>query len=90
MFICFLKLGTFTTVTMKPDNIGEWALVCKTTDHYSAGMQAKFQVEKCASVDNKPVEGTTRRYFIAAVEEVWDYAPTGMDVLLGKELKDSE
>ena len=85
-----MKPGTFTTVYMKPDDIGEWALVCKTTDHYSAGMQAKYKVEQCKSSENEAVEGKTRRYFIAAVEEAWDYAPTDRDVVQGKTLKDSE
>lgn len=75
---------------MKPDNVGEWALICKTTDHFSAGMQAKFKVNQCKSKDSDSSTGKTRRYFIAAVEREWDYAPTGKDVFAGVDLKDSE
>ena len=76
---------------MEPDNAGEWALVCKTTDHYSAGMQAKFKVDKCQKPTKKKlVSGRTRRYFIAAVERIWDYAPSGQQELKGIPLQDSE
>jgi hypothetical protein len=75
---------------MEPDNVGQWAIICKTTDHYIAGMQAKYDVKKCGTSDNADVKGKTRKYYIAAVERDWDYAPTGKDVLEGKSLENSE
>lgn len=82
--------GVFSTLQMTPDNPGEWAIVCRTNDHYSAGMQAKYKVKPCGKVPTTKPPGTVRQYYVAAVEEEWDYAPTGRDVLEGKPLKDSE
>ncbi|XP_022788227.1 hephaestin-like protein [Stylophora pistillata] len=82
--------GVFSTLKMTPDNPGEWAIVCRTNDHYSAGMQAKYKVNTCGKVQDKMPPGTVRQYYVAAIEEEWDYAPTGKDVLEGKPLEDSE
>ena len=76
---------------MIPDNAGDWALVCRTNDHYSAGMQAKYKVlNTCGRAPEEKTSGKTRRYYIAAVKMEWDYAPTGMDALDGKKLDQSE
>lgn len=41
------------------------------------GMQALFEIRKCFPNVHKPRPfGEVRPYFIAAEEEVWDYAPT--------------
>lgn len=40
-------------------------------------MQALFEIKKCFPNVHKPRPyGEQRQYFIAAEEEVWDYAPT--------------
>lgn len=84
-------LGVFATLTMTPDNAGEWALVCRTNDHYSAGMQAKYIVrDDCGKAPTKKPSGKVRHYYIAAVEVEWDYAPSGQDVLGGMPLEESE
>ena len=76
---------------MTPDNAGEWALVCRTNDHYSAGMQAKYTVKSdCGTAPPETLSEKVRRYYIAAVEVFWDYAPTGKDVLEGVPLESSE
>lgn len=75
---------------MKPDNPGEWALVCRTNDHFDAGMVAKFRVDSCDSEMPDIAAAKTKTYYIAAVEEVWDYAPTGMNNLQGTELDKDE
>lgn len=42
----------------------------------SAGMQALFEIKKCFPHVHKPrPHGEVRQFFIAAEEEVWDYAP---------------
>lgn len=42
----------------------------------SAGMQAMFEIKKCfPNVHKARPHGDLRSYFIAAEEEVWDYAP---------------
>lgn len=82
--------GVFGTLTMTPDNAGDWALVCRTNDHYSAGMQAKYKVNTCNRNPELKTPGKTRRYYIAAFEMEWDYAPSGLDALDGKKLDQSE
>ena len=75
---------------MRPDNPGEWALVCRTNDHHDAGMVAKFRVNTC----NKPISRfssqKTRKFYIAAVEEEWDYAPDGKNNINGMDLDKDE
>ncbi len=44
---------------------------------FPAGMQAIFEIKKCFPNVHKPrPHGELRQFFIAAEEEVWDYAPT--------------
>ena len=84
-----IVLGSYQTISMQPDNPGEWAVVCRTNDHFDAGMVAKFRVNKCGSevaID----AAKTRTYYIAAVEEVWDYGPSGMNNIQGTELDKDE
>ena len=86
-----ISTGTFATVDMIPDNPGIWALVCKTNHHYHAGMQAKYDVrDDCQKGKDIKMDGTVRKYFIAAVEREWDYAPSGQEQLEGVALEKSE
>ena len=82
--------GSFATLKMTPDDVGEWAIVCRTNDHYSAGMQAKYSVQNCQNKLPAEPSGPIRRYYIAAIEEEWDYAPSGRNVLEGVSLEESE
>ena len=75
---------------MTPDNLGEWAIVCRTNDHYSAGMLAKYNVDACGKSPTTMPPGNVRRYYIAAVELEWDYAPSGRDLMDDIPLSDSE
>ncbi|XP_028410186.1 hephaestin-like protein [Dendronephthya gigantea] len=87
----YLIPGSYQTISMQPDNPGEWALVCRTNDHFDAGMVAKFRVNGCNSEVPDIAVTNTKTYYIAAVEEVWDYAPTAMNNIQGTELdKDEE
>ncbi|XP_034736749.1 ceruloplasmin [Etheostoma cragini] len=66
-----------TTAEMVADNPGNWMLTCSVNDHLMAGMQAIFEIKKCFPNVHKPrPHGELRPFFIAAEEEVWDYAPT--------------
>ncbi|KAK2567171.1 Hephaestin-like protein [Acropora cervicornis] len=83
--------GSLHTVYMTPDNPGEWKVVCSTSSHLTGGMEATYTVrENCGNVAPTQPSGTIRRYFIAAVEETWDYVPFGRDLVEGKALEDSE
>ncbi|KAM4629444.1 ceruloplasmin isoform 2-T2 [Polymixia lowei] len=65
------------TVEMVADNPGHWLLSCTVNDHLTAGMQALFEIKKCfPNVHKARPHGELRQFFIAAEEEVWDYAPT--------------
>jgi hypothetical protein len=75
---------------MKPDNPGEWAVVCRTNDHHDAGMVAKFRVKTCNKVAPTSDSRKTRTYYIAAVEGRWDYAPDGKNNLKGIDLDKDE
>ncbi|XP_068599247.1 ceruloplasmin [Brachionichthys hirsutus] len=69
--------GSSITAEMVSDNAGHWLLTCTVNDHLEAGMQAIFEIKKCFPNVHKPrPHGELREYFIAAEEEVWDYAPT--------------
>ncbi|XP_069009150.1 ceruloplasmin isoform X1 [Embiotoca jacksoni] len=69
--------GSSTTAMMVADNPGHWLLTCTVNDHLMAGMQTLFEIKKCFPNVHKPrPHGELRQYFIAAEEEVWDYAPT--------------
>ena len=89
LIMCIL-LGSYQTILMQPDNPGEWAVVCRTNDHFDAGMVAKFRVNKCGSEVVSMDTVKTRTYYIAAVEEVWDYGPSGMNNIQGTELDNDE
>ncbi|XP_056233645.1 ceruloplasmin [Seriola aureovittata] len=66
-----------TTAQMVADNPGHWLLTCTVNDHLMAGMQAIFEIKKCFPNVHKPrPHGELRQFFIAAEEEVWDYAPS--------------
>ena len=76
---------------MTPDNPGEWKIICQTTSHLTGGMESKYTVrENCGKTVSQQVQDTVRRYYIAAIEETWDYAPSGKDILGGTALEDSE
>lgn len=42
-----------------------------------------------SSVSTVSADGTIRKYYVACEEQVWNYAPTGMNGLLGQPLKDT-
>uniref|UniRef100_A0A3Q3K3A7 Hephaestin n=1 Tax=Monopterus albus TaxID=43700 RepID=A0A3Q3K3A7_MONAL len=69
--------GSSILAEMVADNPGNWLLTCTVNDHLTAGMQAIFEIKKCFPNVHKPrPHGELREFFIAAEEEVWDYAPT--------------
>ena len=60
-----------------------------------AGMMAFYNVNVCRGPQSLPVvpmkpSGAVRRYYIAAVEVEWDYAPSGIDKIKGASLSDSK
>ena len=55
-------------------------------------MTAKYSVlEDCGKASSKqPMKGRKRLYYIAAIEQTWDYAPSEKDLIEGVNLADSE
>ncbi|KAI1893976.1 hypothetical protein AGOR_G00129200 [Albula goreensis] len=76
--------ATFVTAEMVPRTTGKWMLGCQVNEHIQAGMQAFYQVSSCGSEldPGTPPGGRTRHYYIAAEEELWNYAPLGVDTFL--------
>ncbi|XP_044875716.1 ferroxidase HEPHL1 [Mauremys mutica] len=64
------------TALMQPDHVGTFKVVCRTFDHFVAGMKQMYEVNSCSSTarPGQPY-GTMRTYYIAAEEVEWDYAP---------------
>ena len=59
-----------------------------------AGMTATYSVNVCPGPQSLPVvsmtpSGAIRRYYIAAVEIEWDYAPSGIDKIIGEKLAEN-
>uniref|UniRef100_A0A3P9H7K2 ferroxidase n=1 Tax=Oryzias latipes TaxID=8090 RepID=A0A3P9H7K2_ORYLA len=55
---------------------GLWLLACNVNDHFLAGMQAFFKIFNCyPNVHETKPAYKLREYFIAAQEQVWNYAP---------------
>ncbi|XP_043114841.1 hephaestin-like protein 1a [Puntigrus tetrazona] len=67
---------TTVTVSMTPDNNGQFELSCRTGDHYQAGMRQHYEVSSCSAVTPAPEHvRSTVKYYIAAEEVEWNYAP---------------
>ena len=77
---------------MTAENPGVWKLICRTNSNLRGGMIAKYSVLKdCGNASSgQPMKGKKRFYYIAAVEQTWDYAPSGKDLIDGVNLADSE
>nr|XP_006134465.1 hephaestin-like protein 1 isoform X1 [Pelodiscus sinensis]XP_006134466.1 hephaestin-like protein 1 isoform X2 [Pelodiscus sinensis] len=74
------------TALMQPDRVGVFQVVCRTFDHFVAGMKQLYEVNSCSSAarPGQPY-GTMRTYYIAAEEVEWDYAPNKTWALSGKD-----
>ncbi|RXN25752.1 hephaestin 1 [Labeo rohita] len=67
---------TTVTVSMTPDNNGQFELSCHTGDHYQAGMRQHYEVKSCSAKTPAAEHfSSTVRYYIAAEEVEWNYAP---------------
>ncbi|XP_033756941.1 hephaestin-like protein [Pecten maximus] len=85
--------GSSFTGEMVPDNAGDWQIVCRTNFHFRTGMRVQYHVKSCGGYRNDAIydvygRGTTRHYYIAAVNITWDYAPGNMDLITGHNLSD--
>ncbi|KAL3865206.1 hypothetical protein ACJMK2_006822 [Sinanodonta woodiana] len=87
-----LAPGTSFTGYMYPDNPGTWAVFCHTFHHLMAGMSAQYTVKKCPMASKQVAQfsqsGIVRKYYIAAEEIDWNYAPTMQDLIENESLED--
>ncbi|XP_028277220.1 hephaestin-like protein 1 [Parambassis ranga] len=74
--------ATFATAQMVPKARGKWLLSCQVNDHLKAGMQAFYEVISCDNEDNSRVlGGVVRDYYLSAENVLWNYAPSGKDLI---------
>ncbi|XP_047462058.1 ferroxidase HEPHL1 [Mugil cephalus] len=74
--------ATFATAEMVPKANGKWLLSCQVNDHLEAGMQAFYEVKSCGGGSGSTVtDGVVRDYYLAAEKIVWNYAPSGKDLI---------
>ncbi|XP_072045772.1 hephaestin-like protein [Amphiura filiformis] len=74
--------GIAQTAIMKPDSIGTWSVECQMHGHFVAGMKGFYEVQDCGQFQEEALNGVERKYYIAAVEMEWDYAPEKSEDLL--------
>ncbi|XP_056254111.1 ferroxidase HEPHL1 isoform X1 [Seriola aureovittata] len=76
--------ATFATAKMVPKASGKWLLSCQVNDHLQAGMQAFYEVKSCGSegeASTTVMGGVVRNYYLAAERVLWNYAPSGKDLI---------
>uniref|UniRef100_A0A3Q0S217 ferroxidase n=1 Tax=Amphilophus citrinellus TaxID=61819 RepID=A0A3Q0S217_AMPCI len=83
--------ATFATAEMVPKANGKWLLACQVNDHLQAGMQAFYQVRSCNSdAGSTAAGGVVRDYYLAAEKVLWNYAPSGRDLINNKSLTEAD
>uniref|UniRef100_A0A674HV32 Ceruloplasmin n=1 Tax=Terrapene triunguis TaxID=2587831 RepID=A0A674HV32_9SAUR len=81
--------ATFVTADMIPSSTGRWLLSCQVNNHLQAGMEAIYEVRQCSQkTPESSMNGTVRKYYIAAKEVQWNYGPSGLDQSTGKSLQE--
>uniref|UniRef100_A0A674HXC1 ferroxidase n=1 Tax=Terrapene triunguis TaxID=2587831 RepID=A0A674HXC1_9SAUR len=76
--------ATFVTADMIPSSTGRWLLSCQVNNH----LQGKAQSGICPKTPESSMNGTVRKYYIAAKEVQWNYGPSGLDQSTGKSLQE--
>ncbi|KAG9349604.1 hypothetical protein JZ751_028052 [Albula glossodonta] len=87
-----LASGTATSASMTTTHPGRWLVSSYISRHMEAGMHGYLNVESCKGV-TAPVRKLTSRekrqsqewtYYIAAEEDIWDYAPSMPEYIDGE------
>lgn len=81
--------ASFAAAEMVPKTRGKWLLACQVNDHLQAGMQGFYEVKSCGS-DVSPTSntGVVRTHYLAAEKVLWDYGPSGRDLITNVSLAD--
>lgn len=80
--------ATFLTAEMIARNPGSWLIQCMNSEHNRNGMKVFLSVKSCYGTGhfNDQLSGKVRRYFLAAEDEDWNYAPSGTNLFDGMSL----
>ena len=78
---------TSVDTVMKP---GDWNLFDAAADHYTYGAKHKFKVSGKAAAPPVLADDKVSRYYIAADEIEWDYAPKGKNMCSNSKFTDEE
>ncbi|XP_068187172.1 ferroxidase HEPHL1-like [Antennarius striatus] len=83
--------ATFATAEMIPKASGKWLVTCQVNDHLIGGMQAFYEVKSCdPKVNSTVMAGVVRNYYLAAENVLWNYAPSGKDLINDVPLTDAD
>ncbi|KAM7398054.1 hypothetical protein PAMA_006090 [Pampus argenteus] len=83
--------ATFATAEMVPKSTGKWLLTCQVNDHLQAGMRAFYEVKSCGTgASSTQMGGVVRHYYLAAEKVLWNYAPSGKDLINNVSLTDAD
>ncbi|KAL5022876.1 hypothetical protein ScPMuIL_002031 [Solemya velum] len=84
--------GQSMTAIMRPDNPGRWSFATTVFNYLDEGASALYNVRRCGQSPIPPpiaqMTGRVRRYYIAAVEIDWDYAPMKLNIVTGENMTD--
>ncbi|XP_067656246.1 hephaestin-like protein [Haliotis asinina] len=82
-----LTVAQFATADMTALARGKWLFMCQVNSHITEGMEAFLTVDSCNDIPRADIRvDNVRRYYIAAEEVMWDYAPSGRNKYDGGEL----
>ncbi|XP_039889072.1 ferroxidase HEPHL1 [Simochromis diagramma] len=83
--------ATFATAEMVPKANGKWLLACQVNDHLQAGMQVFYEVRSCNNETGSMLTGgVVRNYYLAAEKVMWNYAPSGRDLISNVSLTEAD
>uniref|UniRef100_A0A3B4GZ41 Hephaestin-like 1b n=1 Tax=Pundamilia nyererei TaxID=303518 RepID=A0A3B4GZ41_9CICH len=83
--------ATFATAEMVPKANGKWLLACQVNDHLQAGMQVFYEVRSCNNEAGSMLTGgVVRNYYLAAEKVLWNYAPSGRDLISNVSLTEAD
>ena len=69
---------------------GHWSLFDATSDHYRFGSQVQFKVSGDKEIAPDVAEHKIARYFVAADELEWNYAPEGQNMCSNSKFTEEE
>ncbi|XP_018424392.1 PREDICTED: ceruloplasmin-like [Nanorana parkeri] len=79
--------ASMVQASMLTHNPGKWLVTSQVNEHLEGGMQAIYEVRNCSKLGPpSQYQSTVRRYYIAALEIIWNYGPTSINQFTGQKL----